>query len=431
MQVTVETGEGLARQIKVELPQQDVEQEIDKRLRDVARSARLPGFRPGKVPMRVLRQRFGESVRGEVFGEMVQSSFSEAITNEELRPAGMPEIEADIDQAAGRYAYTAKFEVLPQIELQGLAGTQIKRPVVDLGDSDLDAMVERLREQRKTWSEVERAAASGDRVTISFEATIDGESFPGSSVEDRPLELGSGQMLPGFEDQLIGAQADTEREVYITFPEADFANELSGKRACFNVSVKAVAEPVLPEVDAEFVRGFGIDDGDIDRFRAEIRKNMERELKQRVDAAMKNQVLDALMEANPVDLPAVLISEEIKALKGQMGQVAASSGSEVPEELYAESAKRRVALGLIVAEVVKQHELKPDADRVRAAVEEMAATYEAPQDVIDYYYADRQRMASVESMVMEEMVVKRMLDEANVEDEPTTFAALTDSSDGA
>ncbi|MGB5736194.1 MAG: trigger factor [Thiohalocapsa sp.] len=427
MQVTVETGEGLARQMTVELPPEEIEQEVDKRLQEVARNARLPGFRPGKVPMRVLRQRFGDSVRGEVFGDKVQSSFSEAIAKEELRPAGMPEIEADIDKAARRYAYTAKFEVLPQITLCGLEGKSIQRPVADVVDSDIDDMIARLREQNKEWVDVERPAANGDRVTASFQGSIDGESFPGGNAEDVPLELGSNSMVPGFEEQLIGVSAGDERDIDVTFPADYQKEELAGKQARFSVTVKAVAEPVLPEVDEAFVSRFGVEDGDVEKFRADVRSNMGRELKQRIESKLKEQVMDALIEANPFDLPAVLVAEEIKVLKGQARQAVGGGTFELPDELFADSAKRRVALGLIVAEIVKQHELAPDAARVRASVEEMAATFETPQSVVDYYYADRQRLAQVESMVMEEMVVERMLEQADVQDEPTTFAAMTEA----
>jgi len=431
MQVTVETGEGLARQMIVELPPEDIEQQIDQRLRDVARNARLPGFRPGKVPMRVLRQRFGESVRGEVFGEMVQASFSEAVTKADLRPASMPEFEADIDQGTRRYAYTARFEVLPEVRLNSLKDHEIKRPIVELGEGDLDTMIERLRSQRKTWTQVERPAANGDRIMISFTGTVDGEAFPGGSAENRPLELGSGQMVPGFEEQLVGAVAGEERSLEVTFPANYQAADLAGKQALFSVTIAEVAEPVLPEVDADFVRGFGIEDGDLEKFRADVRANMERELKQRVDSRLKSQVMDALVEANPLDLPEVLVAEEVKVLKGQMRQAAGGATFELPDELFTDPAKRRVALGLIVAEIVKQKELAPDAARVRATVEGLAASYETPQQMIDYYYADRQRLASVESLVMEEMIVELMLQEANVQDEPMTFEALTETSESA
>jgi trigger factor len=427
MQVTVEAGEGLARRMTVELPADDVEQQVDKRLRDVARQARLPGFRPGKVPMRVLRQRFGDSVRGEVLGELVQSSFSQAVAEQELRPAGRPEIEPDIDTAGRRYAYTARFEVLPEVSLKDLAGSRIIRPVAEVTEADVDAMIERLREQRKRFEDVERGAQPGDRLTLSFVGTIDGEPFAGGSAEHQQLVLGNGGFIPGFEAQLEGARAAEERIVEVTFPEDYPSEELAGRDARFTVQVEAVGAPELPAVDAEFMAAFGIADGDAERFRADVRANMERELRQRTEAKVKSQVMDALIEANPVVLPAVLVAEEIAALKGQTRQAAGGGNLELPDELFAESAERRVKLGLVVAEVVKQHELKPSPERVRALVEELAATYERPDEVVNYYYADPQRLSSVEALATEELVVERMLETAEVVEEPSSFDALTET----
>ncbi|WP_462329897.1 trigger factor [Thiohalocapsa halophila] len=430
MQVTVEAGEGLARRMTVELPADDVEQQVDQKLREVARQARLPGFRPGKVPMRVLRQRFGESVRGEVLGEMVQSTFPQAVAEQELRLAGQPQIEPDIDAESGRYAYVARFEVLPEIDLHDLTGKRIARPVAEVADADVDRMIERLREQRRTFEDVERPAQSGDRLTISFTGSIDGEPFEGGSGEHRQLVLGSGTFIPGFEEQLEGASAGDERVVEVTFPEDYQNSELAGRAAQFQVSVEAVAEPHLPDLDADFMTAFGIEDGDFERFRADVRANMERELKQRIQSNVKSQVMDALLEANPVDLPAALINEEIQSLKQQTLQSAGGVDIDLPNELFAESAARRVKLGLVVAEVVKRYELKPSEERVRELVEELAATYERPEDFIRYHYADQQRLAAVESLAVEELVVERMLETAEVEEESSSFDALTESSDG-
>ena len=430
MQVTVEAGEGLARRMTVELPADDVEQQVDQKLREVARQARLPGFRPGKVPMRVLRQRFGESVRGEVLGEMVQSTFPQAVAEQELRPAGQPRIEPDIDTKSGRYAYVARFEVLPEIDLQDLAGKRVARPVAEVADADVERMIERLREQRRTFEDVERPAQDGDRVTISFAGSIDGEPFEGGSGESRQLVLGSGTFIPGFEAQLEGVRAGDERLVEVTFPEDYQNSELAGRAAQFQVSVETVAEPHLPEVDAEFMTAFGIGDGDFERFRADVRTNMERELKQRIESKLKSQVMDALLEANPVDLPEVLINEEIQSLKQQTLQSAGGVNIDLPNELFAESAARRVKLGLVIAEVVKRHELQPSQERVRELVEELASTYERPEDLTRYYYADQQRLASVEAVAMEELVVERMLETADVEEEASSFDALTENGDG-
>jgi len=426
MQVSVEAADGLERRIKVELPADEIEQEVDKRLRDVGRSARLPGFRPGKVPMKVLRQRFGDSVRGEVFGERIQSSFPEAVAEAELKPVGMPEIEPEIDRAERRYSYIAKFKVLPAIEPVSLADKTVSRPVAEVTDADVDTMIERLREQRKTWNAVDRPAAAGDRVRLSFQGTIDGEPFEGGSGEEVAVDIGAGRMIPGFEEQLTGAAAGDERAIETTFPDDYHRKELAGKPAHFNVQIKEVQEPVLPEVDADFASALGIADGDIERFRSDVRANMERELAQRIKDKVKSQVMDLLVEAHPVHLPEVLIAEETKALKEQMRQnVGAGADLELPDELFADSARRRVALGLIIAELVRRHNLQTDPERVRQTVSQLAAAYEDPQAVMHYYYSDAERMKSVESLVLEERVVEHVLAAVEVTEQPMSFEELT------
>jgi len=429
MQVSVEAGDGLVRQIKVDLPAESIEQEVDKRLRDFARSARLPGFRPGKVPLKLLRQRYGASVRGEVFGEQVQSSFPRAVAEAELRPVGVPDIEPDIDQAQGRYSYVAKFEVLPDIELATLSGQSIARPVAEVTEADVDAMIERLRQQHKTWSPVERPAADGDRVKLSFQGTVDGEPFEGGTAEDVELELGSGRMIPGFEAQLEGASAGDERVVEVTFPEQYHNSALAGKPARFDVQVKEVQASELPALDADFVAAFGIADGDIDGFRADVRNNMERELAQRIKAKIKNQVMDLLLAVNPIDVPEALVAQEIETLKEQTRQSVGGGTFELPDEPFTESARRRVSLGLIVGELVKRHNLQADQERVRATVQELAATYEDPQAVAEYYYNDANRLSSVRSLVLEERVVEHVMEEVDVTDQPTTFQDLTQSTE--
>lgn len=431
MQVSVETGEGLERRMRIDLPFERIQGEVDKRLQQLARSARLPGFRPGKVPINLLRQRYGEQVQQEVFGELVQTSFSEAVAKEALRPAGMPRIEPDIDHAEKRYGYTAVFEVLPQFELAPLSGKVLKRPVAQVTDADLEAMLERLRTQRKSWQPAQRPAQSGDRLTVAYTGTIDGEAFEGGSSASSQLELGSGRMIPGFEDGLIGASAGETRSLDITFPEGYHAAQLAGKPARFEVTVNAVDESVLPEVDADFARSFGVEDGDVERFRADVRANMERELKQRIKARTKDAVMDLLVAENSVDIPSVLVSEEVRSLKEQMRQNLGGGRMELPDNLFEESARRRVALGLIIAEIVKKNGIVANAASVRAAVEEMASTYEQPQEVVDHYYADRKRLAPVESLVLEDQVVDWVLGQVAVEDEATTFQQLTEPGMGA
>jgi trigger factor len=427
MQVSVESVEGLERRMTVGLEPEQIDTEVDKRLREFARSARLPGFRPGKVPLKILRQRYGGRLRQEVFGELIQSSFSEALAQEALRPAGAPQIEPELDASSKRYAYTAVFEVLPEFELGALESKTLKRPVSEVSDDDLDAMVKRLREQRKTWNNVARPAEAGDQLTIGYSGTIDGEPFDGGSAEDTKIELGSGRMIPGFEDGLVGAQADDERRLDLQFPDEYHVEHLKGKPVVFEVRVAEVAEAVLPEVDAEFAKQFGVADGDLDKFLSDVRQNMRRELKERVEARVKNQAMDLLLEANQIDLPTVLITQEIKALKDQTRQnMNMKAGNfELPDELFQEQARRRVALGLIIAEVIKANDIKVDQDRVREVVEDMASTYEQPQEVVDYYYSKKEHLASVESLTLENQVVDWVLEQATVEDEAATFQELT------
>jgi trigger factor len=426
MQVSVETGEGLERRMRVDLPSERIQGEVDKRLQQLSRSARLPGFRPGKVPVKLLRQRYGDQVEAEVVGEMIQSTFPEAVSRESLRPAGQPRFEPDIDRAERRFAYTAVFEVLPELELASLEGQVVKRPVAEVTDGDLDTMLQSLREQRKTWQAAERPSQSGDRLVISFTGTMDGEPFDGGSGEGNQIVLGSGRMIPGFEDGLIGASAGETRTIDLTFPEDYQKESLAGRPARFEVKVDAVEAPVLPDLDADFARGFGIEDGDVDRLRADVRNNMDRELRQRIDARVKEQVMDLLISQNPIDIPTILVHQEIHSLKEQMRQNMGGSRMELPDSLFEDSARRRVALGLIIAEVVKRQGIKADPQRVRAAVEDLAATYEDPGEVMDYYYGSRDRLAPVESLVLEEQVVDWVLGHVSVEEEPATFAQITE-----
>jgi len=432
MQVSVEAGEGLERRMKIDLPFEQIEGEVEKRLQQFARTARLPGFRPGKVPMKVLRKRFADQIQQEVFGELVQSSFMDALKQEDLRPVGMPSIEPDIDLEGQNFGFTAIFEVMPEFELASLDGKTVKRPVSELTDADLDAMIERLREQRKTWVAVDRACQSGDQLTISFSGTVDGEPFEGGSSSDFKIELGTSRMIPGFEDGLVGASAGEQRTLDLTFPDPYQAEHLAGKPVRFEVTVDEVAESRLPEVDAEFVAMFGVEDGDIERFRSDVRANMERELKQRLTARTKEGVMDLLFDANSIDVPKALIESEVKAMADQMRQALGGAGNmELPPQLFEAGAHRRVALGLILGKLVNDRGLTADPDRVREAVEQAASTYEQPQAVVDYYYGNKELLSSFESLALEGQVVDLVLEEVTVEDEPLSFEELTNPSSDA
>jgi len=427
MQVSVQSGEGLERRMTVELEPEKINAEAEKRLREFARSARLPGFRPGKVPVKVLDRRFGGRMRQEVLGDLIEKSYPEALAQEELRPAGAPRIEPEIDESAKRYSYTAVFEVLPKFELGALEGKTIKRPVAEVTDADLDTVLARLREQKKAWEAVERPARSGDRLRISYTGALDGEPFEGGSGDDREIDLGAGRMIPGFEDGLLGAQPGDERRLDLKFPDQHPSEQLRGKDVVFDVRVSKVFEPRLPELDVDFAKGLGFEDGDLDRFREDVRRNMERELKERIDAEIKKQAMDLLLEANQIDLPNVLIEQEIGAMKQQIRREAVGGTFELPDDLFQDQARRRVALGLILAEVVKVNEIKVDPQRVRQAVEDMASTYEDPQQVIDHYYSKKEHLVPLESLTLESQVVDWVLGQVGIVDEPATFEQLTAS----
>ena len=428
MQVSVEAGEGLERRMKIDLPFEQIAVEVEKRLQQFARNARLPGFRPGKVPMKLLQKRFGERVYHEVFGEMVQSSFVDALERESLQPAGMPQIEPEIDLEGQKVGFTAIFEVMPEFELAALSGRVVKRPVCELKDDDFDTMMLRLREQRKTWDTVDRPCQPGDRVEVSFAGTLDGEAFEGGSASGLQIELGSGRMIPGFEDGLVGMAPGEERALDLTFPESYQAAHLAGKPARFEVTLTVVEEPRLPEVDAEFARSFGIEDGDVERFTSDVKANMERELADRVQDRTKEAVMDLLLEANQIQLPKALVQREAESMAEQMTKRFGGGKLELPHTLFETGARRRVALGLILGTIIKEQGLVADPQRVRSLIEQMAATYDQPQAFIDYHYRDRERLGAVESRVLEDLVVEYVLGQVEVEDEAVDFAALTSNS---
>ena len=427
MQVTVEQKDGLERTVKVEIPASRIEDAVAERLQRLQRNVRLDGFRPGKVPQRVVRNRFGRQVRQEVLGELIQSTFQEAVTQESLQPAGQPRIEPPEDiPEEGDFTYEATFEVYPEIEVAPLTELEIERPVAEVTESDIDHMLETLRSQRQTFESVERAARSGDRVVIDFVGRIDGEAFEGGSGEDTPVDLGAGRMIDGFEEQLEGASAGEQREIEVTFPDDYGSAELAGQTAVFDVNVKDVQEGRLPEVDEEFIRGFGIESGSLDEMRDSLRRNMERELRQALRTRVKQQVMDGLRAQNPIDVPEALVEEEIGRLREQMkqrlgGQADADS---LPAELFREEAHRRAHLGLVLAELVRQAGLSADPERVQAQLEELAGAYEEPEQVIQYYRQNPQLMQGVEAMTVEEQLVDHVLDQAKVSEVETTFDAV-------
>ncbi len=435
MQVSVESTEGLQRRIKVQLPAERVNDAVEKRLKQLARTVRLDGFRPGKVPLSVVRRRFAGQARQEVFGDLVQSTYFEALAQEKLQPAGDPRIEAmDIPPEEG-LGYIATIEVMPDVALGDLGGVVINRPKVVVTDADLEAMIQKLRRQRMTWEEVDRAAADGDRLTINFKGFIDGEAFEGGTAEGVPLELGSNAMIEGFESGLVGAKAGEQRTLELQFPGDYRVEKLAGKAATFEVAVVKVAEPRLPEVDEAFARAFGVTEGGVDEFYAEIRENMERELAEKISGMVKEQAMNALIEAHPMDVPAALVKQEAESLlkqaKANMAQAGQSSTMELPASIFEDQARRRVSLGLIIAEVIRANGIEVDEERVRSKVEEFAQTYEKPQEVVDYYYANKEQLTGIQNLVLEDQVVDWVLEQAQVEEKEAGFDEVMNPKPGS
>ncbi|MET0002499.1 MAG: trigger factor [Candidatus Thiodiazotropha sp.] len=426
MQVSVESGEGLERRVTVELPAEQIEVEVTKRLKQIGRTAKLDGFRPGKVPMNLLRRNYGGQILQEVYGQMIESSYQEAIQQEKLQPAGMPKIEPKESTEEGLFSYVATLEVMPDIKLTELTG-EIKQPVAEITAQDIEDMIEKLRKQRATWNNVDRAAAEGDQVKISFKGLVDGEAFEGGSAENVDLVLGSNRMIEGFESGLVGMVKEEKRSIGLQFPEDYRVEDLAGKPVTFEVEVNEVAEEVLPQVDDDFAKDFGTGEG-VDKLKEDIQENMRRELSQRVKARIKSQAMDLIFEQNKIDIPKALIEEEIEALRKQTREQMGQGGGsfELPREMFEDQARRRVTLGLLIGEIIKQNEIQVDNDRVRQTIEEYAASYEQPEEVVKFYYGNQQQLASVQNVVLEDQVVDWVIEQVEVVDDETTFAALTE-----
>ncbi|RAS34228.1 MULTISPECIES: trigger factor [unclassified Pseudomonas] len=423
MQVSVENTSALERRMTIAVPAERVENEVNKRLQQTAKRAKVAGFRPGKVPMSVIRQRFEADARQEAFGDLVQASFYEAIVEQKLNPAGAPAVEPKSFEKGKDLEFVAIFEVFPEFTVAGFDSINVERLSAEVADADLDNMLEVLRKQNTRFEAVERAAQNDDQVNIDFVGKVDGEVFAGGSAKGTQLVLGSGRMIPGFEDGLVGAKAGEERVVNVTFPE-DYQNlDLAGKAAEFTITVNSVSAPALPELNEEFFAQFGIKESTLEGFRAEVRKNMERELRQAIKTKVKNQVMDGLLAANPIEVPKALLENEVNRLRVQAVQQFGGNikPEQLPAELFEEQAKRRVVLGLIVAEVVKQFELKPDEGKVREMIEEMASAYQEPEQVISWYYKNDQQLNEVRSVVLEEQVVDTVLQKATVTDKSVSY----------
>ena len=430
MQVSIENLEGLERRMTVQIPSETVTQAVEKKLKDLIKTVRIDGFRPGKVPLKVVQQKYGGAVRQEVIGDVIESTYRDAITQEDIRPAGMPSIESiNSEENQEEVSYTAVFEVYPEVENFNLDKVEVEVLEAKVEDADLEAMVEKLREQRKEWNEVERAATEGDQVMVDFEGRIDGVIFEGGSGKDMPVEIGAGQMLPEFESGLEGISVGEEKTVEVNFPEDYHGKDVAGKTAEFTLKATKISEPKLPEIDAEFIKAFGVEDGDIEKFHNDVRSNMEKELEQRVKQTNKNATMSALLAVNEIIAPSAMVAEEVKAQKNQavqrMGQDPANFDiSNLPDEMFEEEAKKRVQTGLLIGELIKSEKIELDNTRVESTLDEMAGSYEDPAQVKDYYRQNQEARATLEGMVLEEQVVEFLLDKATVTNKQSNFEEM-------
>lgn len=420
MQVSVETTSVLERQMTITVPAERIEGDVNKRVQQAARTQRLDGFRPGKVPMKVAKQRFGAGIRQDVIGEVIQQSFYEAVQQENVLPAGGPQIEFKNDKDGEDFQYVATFEVYPEITLADFTSVEIEKQTSEVKDEDLEQMIDTLRKQQANWSEVETAASDADRLKIDFEGFVDGEAFEGGTAEGMDLVLGSNSMIPGFEDGLVGAKAGDDVEVKATFPEDYQSEDLKGKDAVFKVKVQTVSSSELPELNEEFFGKFGIEAADLESFKVEVRSNMEREMANALKMKLKDQVFTQLVDLNGIEVPSSLVDSEIDNLRKQAVQ-RFGGGAEIdpnmlPKEMFEDQAKRRVTVGLLVQEVIKANEIKADDDRVRSTIEEMASTYQEPKEVIDWYYSNDDMLNQVKSLVLEDLVIDHLLESAKVSD---------------
>jgi len=429
MQVSVEKTSELSRTMTVCIPEAVVQKKMAERLKSLAREIKIDGFRPGKVPQEVVKKMYGERVRGEIAGDLIKDTYYDALEGQDLKPAGHPHIQP-VDESEG-FKYTAIFEVYPEISLKGLDELEIVRPLATVSDSDVDDMIEKLRVQKQTWSVVDRPVQNNDNVTISFSGTSEGEKFTDGKVDDFQVVCGQKKMISGFEDNLLGLSAGDNKTFTLNFPE-DYGNEkLAGKAAEFEVEVVKVEEPVLAEVDEAFIKAYGIEEGSVESFRADVKNNMERELEQALRSKLKGSVMDALYEKIQLTVPNTLVDVEVESLMKPYIETAKRQKMKLedlklPRDSFEEQARRRVALGLILGEVIQKESIKLDNDKVRSTIEEMAKSYERPDDVISWYYSDESRLNEVQQMVLENQVVDWLVAQAKVSDEAVNFNDVMD-----
>ena len=435
MQANLETLSGLERRLSVAVPLADIEIEVQSRLKHIGRTAKMPGFRPGKVPFKVVQQQYGAQVRQEVLGATLEKTFGDAVREQNLKVAGYPKFEPSPPaEGASDFKYSATFEVYPEIKVGDISAKTIDRITLEVSNAEVEKTLEVMRKQRVTYegaeNAAEHAAQTDDRVQISYKGTIDGVVFEGGAADNQSVVLGEGRLLPDFERNLTGMKTGDSKSFDLKFPDDYHGKDVAGKTARFEVSVSEVAVPKLPPVDAEFAKALGVENGDVEKMRAEVRANLEREVKQRLKAKTKDHVMQALLDATPIDAPKSLIEMEIESLRNMARENLAARGVPVnnntpmPNEVFEAQARRRVSLGLILGELVRAHSLHARPEQVRAAVELQAQSYEHPQEVVKWFYQQPERLRDIESVVLEENVVEWALGVAKAQDKSITFDEL-------
>ncbi len=426
MQVSVETTQGLERRLTITVSAESVDTAVKARLQQLAKTQRINGFRPGKVPVSVIKKRFGQAVRQEVAGDVMQRNFYEAIMKEKITPAGMPTFDMTKDVDGQDLEFVATFEVYPEVSVSGLDKITVDKPVVEITDKDLDTMMKTLQTQHASWKEVKRKTKKDDKVTINFVGTIDGEEFDGGKAEDFPLELGKGRMIPGFEKPLVGAKTGDEVVSEVTFPDDYHAEALKGKNASFAITVTKVESLDLPKVDDEFSKLFGVEEGGVEALKAEVKKNMQRELDQTLKATVKENVIAGLLENNELDLPKALVDQEVDVLRQQAKQRFEQQGKggqvpELPADLFVDNAKRRVSIGLLLGEIIKDNKLEADEAKVTQLIETAASAYEDPQEVVEYYQSNAELKQQMQNLALEEQAIEAILEKAKVKEVKKAF----------
>ena len=429
MQVTVESTGTLERRMRVELPAARIDSEIDSRLKAWGRRAKIKGFRPGKVPAKVVRQRYGKQIREEVLNEVMQKSYSDALVQENLNPAGGPRIEPADAPDAATFAYVATFEVMPEVILKDLDKIKVEKPEVGITDADMDEMILKLRKQKATWQEVDRAAADGDRVIVDFDGTLKGEPFEGGKGTGIPVVLGAGQMLPDFEKGLKGIKAGVEKSFKVKFPKDYHTADLAGKKVDFAIKTHRVEEELLPPADDKLAEMFEITEGGMEKFMQDVRENMEREAKAKVESEIREQIMTGLLEANPIDIPQTLKHQEMHSMQHDaMRRMGIENHNMAPPlENFAEMAEKRVRLGLLIGQIISENKLTVDDDKVRARVEEMCAGYENAEDMVKIYMSNPQIVQQIQPMVLEQQALDWLMQTGKTSVKKVSFGEFMNS----